>query len=93
MVKADFLKDVSLLSPAAYYTILTALWLYTLIWFSAWMALVRYSQQLHWALLLALAIVLFLSAPSIRDLIRPYAKYKDFWTSHNPQKTDHSTPP
>lgn len=83
MVRMDFLKARPLLSRATYYGVLLALWLYTLAWIVAFMALIRYAAHVNWLVLGAFAVVLLLGTPSIRDLVKTYARYKESWNEYH----------
>ena len=83
MVKTDFLKARPLLPSITYYGVILGFWLYTFAWVMAFVALFRYSEQIHWLILAAFAVILFLGVPSLRDLVRSYDVYKQEWEEFN----------
>ncbi len=76
-------KGKRLLSWKKYILIQIMLGLYTVVWFGVWIYAIFSWHSLMWDYKLILFVLLLFLAPSLGDLIEPYARYKKDWQEIN----------
>ena len=81
--KVFLYKGRKLLSYKAYILILSAFWVYSIIWGASLVLLYIYRDSLSVYVEAVCLIILIIISPSANDLFLPYKKYKVQWETSN----------